>query len=83
MVRVISKADTIKYILPRPVLSGRLAKWAMILEQYDDLPGQEVFVIDILSPWEMYFAGAARQDGAGEREFLSPLRNTSSHTYLC
>jgi len=29
------------------------------------LPGEEVFVIDILSPWEMYFDGAARQDGAG------------------
>ena len=36
---VISKADLIKYILSRPVLSGRLsgqlAKWAVILEQYD------------------------------------------------
>jgi len=35
MVRVISKADPIKYTLPRPVLSERLAKWAVILEQYD------------------------------------------------
>jgi len=34
-VRVISKADPIKYILSRPVLSGRLAKWAVILEQYN------------------------------------------------
>ena len=78
-VRVISKADPVKYILSRPVLSGRLAKWVVILEQYDlvylpqkavkgqvladfladhpipdewelndDLPGEEVFVIDIL-----------------------------------
>ena len=30
---VISKADPIKYILS--ILSGRLAKWAVILEQYD------------------------------------------------
>jgi len=80
-VRVISKADPVKYILSRPVLSGRLAKWAIILEQYDlvyvplnavkgqaladflldhpisdnwelndDLPGEEVFVIDIFPP---------------------------------
>jgi len=94
-VRVISKADPIKYILSRPVLSGRLAKWAVIFEQYDlvyvpqkavkgkalvdfladhtipdewelndDLPGEDVFVIDILPPWEMYFDGAARQEGA-------------------
>jgi len=34
-VRVISKADLIKYILSRPVLSGRLAMWVVILEQYD------------------------------------------------
>jgi len=34
-VYVISKADLIKYILSRPVLYGRLAKWVVILEQYD------------------------------------------------
>ena len=32
---VISKADPIKCILSRPVLYGRLAKWVVILEQYD------------------------------------------------
>jgi len=32
---VISKADPIKCILSRPVLHGRLAKWPVILEQYD------------------------------------------------
>jgi len=94
--RVISKANSIKYILSRPVLSGRLAKWAVILEQYDlvyvsrkavkgqaladflvdhpipnewelndDLPSEEVFFIDMLPPWEMYFDSAARQDGSG------------------
>ena len=34
-VQVISKADPIKYILSRPILNGRLAKWAIILKQYD------------------------------------------------
>ncbi|XP_074266017.1 uncharacterized protein LOC141588475 [Silene latifolia] len=34
-VHVISKADPIKYILSRPVLLGRLAKWAVLLKQYD------------------------------------------------
>jgi len=34
-VRVISKADPIKYILSRPILSGRLAKWAVIFKQCD------------------------------------------------
>jgi len=32
-VRVISKANPIKYILSRLVMSGWLAKWAVILEQ--------------------------------------------------
>ncbi|XP_074300119.1 uncharacterized protein LOC141631334 [Silene latifolia] len=34
-IHVISKVDPIKYILSRPVLSGRLAKWAVLLKQYD------------------------------------------------
>ncbi|KAL2944011.1 Gypsy retrotransposon integrase-like protein 1 [Bienertia sinuspersici] len=94
-VRVISKADPIKYILSRPVLSGRLAKWAVLINQHDivhvpqkavkgqaladfledhpipadwelsdDLPG-EVFFVDTLPPWQLYFDGAARKDGAG------------------
>jgi len=32
---VISKADPIKYILSRPILSRQLAKWVVILKQYD------------------------------------------------
>jgi len=32
IVQVISKADPIKYILPRPILNGRLAKWVVILK---------------------------------------------------
>ena len=35
ILRVISKANPIKYILSRPILSGQLAKWAIILKQYD------------------------------------------------
>ncbi|XP_074313449.1 uncharacterized protein LOC141648620 [Silene latifolia] len=84
-VHVISKDDPIKYILSRPVLSGRLAKWALLLKQddlvhvpqkaikgqalvtslliiqvpkwelQDDLPGEEIFYVDVLPPWQMYF----------------------------
>ena len=32
---MISKADPIKYILSRPILNGRLAKYAVILKQYN------------------------------------------------
>ncbi|KAA0036541.1 uncharacterized protein E6C27_scaffold191G00430 [Cucumis melo var. makuwa] len=34
-VHLIAKADSIKYVLSRPIISGRLAKWAVILQQYD------------------------------------------------
>jgi len=34
-VYIISKTDPIKYILSRASLHGRLAKWAVILEQYN------------------------------------------------
>jgi len=111
-VRVISKADPIKYVLSRPVLSGRLAKWAIILELYDlvyvpqkavkgqaladfladhpdewelndDLPGEKVFVIDILPPWEMYFDGATRQDGTRAGVVLvSPEKHMLPYTFV-
>ncbi|TYK06279.1 uncharacterized protein E5676_scaffold157G00630 [Cucumis melo var. makuwa] len=34
-IHLVAKADLVKYILSRPVISGRLAKWAIILQQYD------------------------------------------------
>ena len=34
-VQVVSKADPIKYILSRPVLNGRLVKWAKILKHHN------------------------------------------------
>ena len=34
-VHLISRADPLRYILNKMVLSGRLAKWAMILSQLD------------------------------------------------
>ncbi|XP_038904278.1 uncharacterized protein LOC120090632 [Benincasa hispida] len=34
-VPLIAKADSIKYVLSRPIISGRLAKWEFMLQQYD------------------------------------------------
>jgi len=50
-------------------------------ELNDDLPGEDVFFVDILPPWEMYFDGATRSDGAGAGVVLSPLRSMSSPTH--
>ncbi|XP_074284154.1 uncharacterized protein LOC141608708 [Silene latifolia] len=95
------------------VLSGRLAKWAMLLKQYDlvfvpqkavkgqaiadffadhpvpaeweisdDLPGEEIFYVDILPPWQMYFDGAARKDGAGAGVvFVTPQNHLMPYSF--
>lgn len=34
-VHLVAKADPIKYVLSRPIIAGRLAKWAVLLQQYD------------------------------------------------
>ncbi|KAI3456919.1 hypothetical protein Pfo_013582 [Paulownia fortunei] len=95
-VRLISKANPLKYIMTRPVLSDRLARWYLQLQQFeiiyipqkamkgqvladfladhpipaewelsDDLPDEDVLIIEITPPWKMYFDGASHKKGAG------------------
>ncbi|KAL0539474.1 hypothetical protein IC582_023686 [Cucumis melo] len=64
-VHLVAKADPIKHVLSRPIISGRLAKWAVILQQYDivyisqkAIKGQALidFFADhpIPSDWKLY-----------------------------
>ncbi|KAM1845732.1 hypothetical protein ACFX13_020001 [Malus domestica] len=34
-IHLVAKADPVKYVMSKPVLTGRLAKWALILNQYE------------------------------------------------
>ncbi|XP_020410515.1 uncharacterized protein LOC109946596 [Prunus persica] len=34
-VHLIARADPVKYVMSKPVLTGRLAKWALLLNQYE------------------------------------------------
>ena len=45
------------FLVNHPILDG----WKL----NDFLLGEDVFFIDILPPWKMYFDGAMRHDGAG------------------
>ncbi|XP_056685850.1 uncharacterized protein [Spinacia oleracea] len=48
-----------------------------------DLHGEDVFYIDVLPPWEMYFDGVARQDGAGAGVvFLSPEKHVLAYSFV-
>ncbi|KAI3465911.1 hypothetical protein Pfo_022574 [Paulownia fortunei] len=78
-VRLISKANPLKYVMTRPIIyvpqkavKGQVltdflvdhpipAEW----ELSDDLPDEDVLVIEITPPWKMYFDGASHKNGAG------------------
>ncbi|KAG9458357.1 hypothetical protein H6P81_002865 [Aristolochia fimbriata] len=111
---LISRADPLKFIMSRPMLSGRLAKWALLLSEFEinfiprkaikgqglanfladhpipvewevneSLPDEEVFYIEVLPPWRMYFDGAARKTGAGTGVlFMSPNNDLMLYSFI-
>ncbi|KAM1911896.1 hypothetical protein ACFX14_000015 [Malus domestica] len=56
-IHLVGKADPVKYVMSKPVLTGRLAKWALFLNQYEiiyvpakGVKGQADFLADHLIP---------------------------------
>ncbi|KAL0340289.1 UNVERIFIED_CONTAM: hypothetical protein Sradi_4545700 [Sesamum radiatum] len=95
-IHLVSKANPLKYVMAKPVLSDRLARWYLQLQQFeityvpqkavkgqvlkdfladhpipaewelsDDLPDEDVLMIEVTLPWKMYFDGASHKEGAG------------------
>ncbi|KAL0406142.1 UNVERIFIED_CONTAM: hypothetical protein Slati_3928100 [Sesamum latifolium] len=95
-IHLVSKANPLKYVMMKPVLSDRLARWYLKLQQFeitcvpqkavkgqvlpdflanhpmpaewelsDDLPDEDVLVIEITPPWKMYFDGASHKEEVG------------------
>ena len=49
----------------------------------DDLPSEDVFFVDILPPWKMYFDGTVRRDGAGAGVvFVSPEKHVLTYSFV-
>ncbi|KAG9450328.1 hypothetical protein H6P81_010293 [Aristolochia fimbriata] len=110
---LISRADPLKYIMSRPILSGRLAKWPLLLSEFEinyvpqraikgqalanflanhpvpaerelteDFPNEEIFLVKVLPPWEKYFDGATRRNGAGVGVlFVSPKKDLLPYSF--
>ncbi|KAL0396314.1 UNVERIFIED_CONTAM: hypothetical protein Scaly_0079800 [Sesamum calycinum] len=84
-IHLVLKANPLKYVMTKPVLSDRLARWYLQLEQFeityvsrkavkgqvladflansDDLPDEDVLMIEVTPPWKMYFDGASHKKG--------------------
>ncbi|KAG9453432.1 hypothetical protein H6P81_006336 [Aristolochia fimbriata] len=55
------------------------AEW----EVSQSLPDEEVFFIEVLPPWRMYFDGAARKNGAGAGVlFISPHEDLMPYSFI-
>ncbi|KAK4407746.1 Retrovirus-related Pol polyprotein from transposon.6 [Sesamum angolense] len=92
-IHLVSKANPLKYVMAKPVLSDRLARWYLQLQQFeityvpqkavkgqvladfladhpmpaewelsDDLPDEDVLIIEVTPPWRMYFHGASHKE---------------------
>ena len=108
-----AKAEPIKYVLSRLVVLGCIARWAVLLQQYDlayvpqkavkgqaladfladhpissdwefsdDFLDEDVFYIEVMPPWMMFFDGAARREEAGVGVvFVSPQRQILLYSF--
>jgi len=54
-----------------------------VWELNDDLPREEVFFVNVLLPWEMFFDGAVRQDAVGAGVVLvSPEKHILPYSFV-
>uniref|UniRef100_A0A2N9GD11 RNase H type-1 domain-containing protein n=1 Tax=Fagus sylvatica TaxID=28930 RepID=A0A2N9GD11_FAGSY len=72
---LVSRMDPIKYIFEKPTLTGKIARWQVLLSEFDILfvaqkaiKGQAIadYLADYPSEqWKLYFDGAANSVGSG------------------
>ncbi|RVW58211.1 Transposon Tf2-12 polyprotein [Vitis vinifera] len=59
-VLLVSRLDPLRYLFDRPVLTGRLMRWLVLLTEFDIH-----YVTQNITGWRLYFDGAANQSGFG------------------
>ena len=101
IIRFISKENPIKFVMLKPVLNDRLARWYLQFQHFemvyvpqkavkgqalayfladhpipddweltDELPDEDAAVVEVQSPWKMYFDGASHCERSGTRVIL-------------
>jgi len=86
---MILKQHDLVYVLQKAVKGQALADFIAnhpMLDEWeinDDLPGEDVFFVDILPPWEMHFDEAARNDGASAGVVFIPPWKACPYLFVC
>ncbi|XP_028111758.1 uncharacterized protein LOC114310044 [Camellia sinensis] len=111
---LIIRVDPIKYVMSKPILSGCLARWSLLFNEFEiiyvlrktvkgqalvdflanhsipadweifeEFPNENVFFVEVLQPWMMFFDGAARKKGVGSGViFVSPHRHILPYSFI-
>ncbi|RVW95583.1 Retrovirus-related Pol polyprotein from transposon 17.6 [Vitis vinifera] len=64
-VLLVSRLDPLRYLFDRPVLTGRLMRWLVLLTEFDIHYVTQKFSMTSITGWRLYFDGAANQSGFG------------------
>ncbi|XP_019160999.1 PREDICTED: uncharacterized protein LOC109157600 [Ipomoea nil] len=88
-IRLVSRANPVKYVMAKKSIKGQAladfladhpipAEW----ELSNDLPDEDVLVVEVLPPWKMYFDGAAHKEGADAGVvFVTPEREVLPYSF--
>ncbi|RVW45382.1 hypothetical protein CK203_107383 [Vitis vinifera] len=79
-IRLIPRWDLLRCLFDRPVLTGRLMRWLVLLTKFDiqpiddDFPDEQFVLVASIAGWCLYFDGGTNQSGFGIGILLiSPL----------
>ncbi|KAG9446503.1 hypothetical protein H6P81_012631 [Aristolochia fimbriata] len=91
---LISRADPLKYIMSRPILSGRLAKPSIgqflnpttrcgEWELTEEFPGEEIFLVKCFPLGNVFLTAPRRRNGAGAGVlFVSPKKDLLPYSFV-